>query len=159
MGKRKNTGDPVDIGTPEFGRRRKVVPVKMRSSVLVKVVDSTAIDRCLMRNHVDAEQHSVLVAFSNDCYTACMLGPRASDYGRPIGTGAKHEVSDREAAALQRVGKAIDLIDARAGRDVREALLRLVMQDTDQSAHLINAASDMLVMFYQNLRHAQTREN
>lgn len=159
MVKKKHTGEPIDIGTPEFQRRRRVVPVKMRSSVLVRVVDSTAIDRCLMNNYVDAEQHSVLVAFSNDCFTACLLGPRASDYGRPIGTGSKHDVSDREAAALQRVGKAIDLIDARAGRNVREALLRLVMHDSDQPQDLVSAASEMLVVFYQNLKHSPPREH
>lgn len=140
--------EPIDIGTPEFNRRRRVTPIKMRASVLVRVVDSTAIDRALMSECVSPEQHSVLVAFSNDCFMASLIGPRAQDYGRPMGTGTRHDMSDREAAALQRVGKAIDYLDRVAGRDVREGLLRMILEDLDQQSSLINAAAEALVGFY-----------
>lgn len=140
--------EPIDIGTPEFNKRRKVSPVKMRASVLVRVIDSTALDRALMNNSVSPEQHSVLVAFSNDCFMASLIGPRAQDYGRPMGSGTRHDTSDREAAALQRVGRAIDHVDRQAGRDVREGLLRMVLQDQDQLAGMVNAAAEALVDFY-----------
>jgi len=140
--------DAIDTGTPEFNKRKRVTPIKMRSSVLVRVIDSTAIDRALMTECVTPEQHSVLVAFSNDCFMASLIGPRAQDYGRPMGTGTRHDTSDREAAALQRVGKAIDHIDRGAGRGVREGLLRMILEDLDQPASLVNAAAEVLVDFY-----------
>ena len=115
---------------------------------MVRVVDSTAIDRALMTDLVTPDQHSVLVAFSNDCFIACLTGPRAQDYGKPMGTGSRHDMSDREVAALQRVGKAIEHIDRGAGRDVREGLLRMILEDIDQTADLVNAAAEMLVNFY-----------
>lgn len=140
--------EPIDIGTPEFNKRRKVSPIKMRASVLVRVIDSTAIDRALMTDAVSPEQHSVLVAFSNDCFMASLIGPRAQDYGKPMGTGTRQDMSDREVAALQRVGKAIEHIDRGAGRGVREGLLRMILEDIDQPASLVNAAAEMLVNFY-----------
>jgi len=145
---RKPTGEPIDTGTAEFNRRRKVVPIKMRTSVLVRVVDSTAIDRALMNSHVDPEQHSALVAFSNDCFIASLIGPRAQDYGKPMGTGARHDIGEREAAAMQRVGRAIDHVDALCGRPVRESLMRMVLEDRDMLAADVLGAALALLEFY-----------
>jgi hypothetical protein len=149
---------PIDTGTKEFGRRHRVVPVKMKTSVLVKVMDSTAIDRALMKDIVDPEQHSVLVAFQKDCYAAALIGPRrVSDYGRPMGTGAAHDISTREAEALQLVGRAIDYVDQSASRRVREALLRMVLSETDEPAADIRSAADSLVKFYCDFRRVPRR--
>lgn len=124
----------------------------MRASVLVRVLDSTAVDRTLMSGVVDPEEHSVLVAFGKDCYLACLTGPRASDYGRPMGSGVRHETSQKEAEALQRVGKAIDYLDRWAGRNVREGLLRMILQEQDQPAATVKAAAEALVNFYLNFK-------
>lgn len=140
--------DVIDTGTKEFQSKRRVVPIKMRASVLVKVIDSTAIDRALMNGHVEPDEHSALVAFANDCHRASMTGPRASDYGRPIGTGAAAEVSQREADARQRVGRAIDFLDRNAGREAREALLRAILSDEDTPAPLVKSAAKVLMKFY-----------
>lgn len=149
---------PIDTGTKEFSIRHRVVPVKMKASVLVKVMDSTAVDRALMKDIVDPEQHSVLVAFQKDCYAAALIGPRrVSDYGRPMGTGASHDISTREAEALQLVGKAIDYVDQSATRRVREALLRLVLSETDEPAADIRSAADSLVKFYLEFRRVPRR--
>lgn len=147
----------IDIGTPELSRRKKIVPIKMRTSVLVRVVDATAVDRALMRDLIDPTQHSVIVAFGNDCYRANLIGPRASDYGRPIGTGSRHETSQSEADALLRVGDAIKWLVRRVGDRSMRIVHRMVLDDRDtRSAAALRAAADSLIEFYgvsRSLRH------
>lgn len=138
----------IDTGTKEFNRRHRIVPIKMRNSVMIRALDTTAVDRALLNNVIDPEQHSIVVAFGKDCYLANMLGPRASDYGRPMGNGSKHEVSTREAEAMQLVGRALDYLTQKGGHACRLAIYDMVMSDRDADTATLKAAVSILSDFY-----------
>ena len=98
------------------------------------------------------EQHSVVVAFHADMHRASLLGIKAQDYGKPMGSGSNPEMSLREAMILQRVGRALECLDARVGTEARMILLRVVMEDLPVRTKLreaqMKACADALIDFY-----------
>ena len=148
-------GELIDTGTREFNKRHKIVPIKLRNSVLIRALDTTAVDRALLGDLITPEEHSVIVAFGKDCYVANMLGPHASDYGRPIGNGSRHEVSTREAEALQAVGRVLSDLTRRGGHSARRAVYDMVMLDVDAPKAILKIAVGILGDFY--LRQSRGR--
>lgn len=138
----------LDTGTKEFNRRHRIVPIKLRNSVMIRALDTTAVDRALLQGQIDPDEHSMISAFGKDCYIANLLGPRASDYGRPMGSGAKHDVSTREAEALQLVGRVLSYLTTKGGHAVRRAVYDMVMSDRDAPTATLKVAVGLLVEFY-----------
>jgi hypothetical protein len=154
--KKPTTTETIDTGTKEFNKRHRVVPFKMRNSILVKALDTTAADRAMMNGVIDPSEHSAVLAFEKDCYVANLIGPHASDYGKPIGTGARHEISTREAEALQTVGRALSFLTQRVGAQARSAVYAMVMEDRDcENPTLVKNAASSLMEFYSKFSNSR----
>lgn len=118
-----------DLGTTEFRRRRRVMPMNISGVVRVRVLDSSEIDRLLCDDLITPSEHGALNDFQNDLHLASMTGPRAQNYGRPISSGHVSEMSEREALRVMRASSAIAAIIKHAGRAAYDAAVNLCIAD------------------------------
>lgn len=161
MAKKRPTRETIDTGTRELSKRRRLKPQRIGTTTHVRVLDGNEIDRLLCDDLLTPEQHSVIVAFQGDMHRSSLLGLKAQDYGRPMGGGSNPEMSLKEAAILQRVGRAIECLDVRVGTEARMILLRVVMEDLPVRTRIreaqMKACADALIEFYSRDQEKATR--
>lgn len=120
---------PKDYGPPELARRFTVVPrLSLTNGFTGKVVDDNEVDRLLMRDEINALEHSLLVAMFRALRHASFVGLKSPDFNA-VAAPDPVRMADRKALAVRRVAGLMIALDRQVGSRLRCALVDLVLLD------------------------------
>lgn len=120
----------TDFGTTELSKRFKIVPKLTRGSYGLngKVMDETEIDRLLLEDRIDPNEHSTLEMFLARLHKIGYIGLKSPSYDSPIHADPSG-VGDKKANAVRGIIKLMAGLDRSVGNEKRRALINLVTQD------------------------------
>lgn len=147
--------EPVDQGTPEISRQHKVIPQRAgpqaSAPLHLRVVDESEIDRLLLKDWINVEQHQTAETLLDDLHNAGLIGMRISNYERRMGGGDTQNITRREALRRVKVRKALEYMEAKGGVKAGRLVLGVVMDDTrvvEKDLPSLREGLDFLARFY-----------
>lgn len=130
-GKRKASTSvrATDFGSPELAKRFTIVPkLSATSGYHGKVLDDNEIDTLLLKDQINATEHSMLVALLQKLHKATFVGLKSPDFNG-VAHSDPSRLADRKAHAVMSVCNLIKMMDKMIGRGHRAALINLVLLD------------------------------
>lgn len=126
----KQKKEAIDIGTSELSHHFTIVPKLTRGSYGLngRVMDETEIDRLLLEERINPNEHSTLEAFLNKLHRVGFVGLKSPSYDSPIHADPS-VIGDKRANSVLGITKLIKKLDASIGRTRRMALVNLVVMD------------------------------
>ena len=128
--KKKVTGDPIDTGSDMIHKRYTVVPRLTRGlhGYNMRVMDETEIDKMLLHETIDVDQHSLLEQFLKRLMKAQFSPLRSPDFSSsPKGDATR--IADQRALAIRSVTGVFSALDKSITAPHRIALVSLVLED------------------------------
>lgn len=151
----KKKNEPVDTGPPELARHYTLKPVlqsqRTGNQTHIRIQDQTEIDRLLLNDWITPDQYSAAEAMARDIHIAGLVGLRAMDYGRVIGSATPPEITGREAWKRVKISKAIEYLDRTAGYDRRFLVMGVCNDELrldKRAAGTCGEGLDRLIVFY-----------
>ncbi len=129
--KRKITAMPMDTGTPAMHRKFSIVPkLSDATTMAMRVLDGSEIDRLLMVDAIDTVQHATLAMLAKRLQGYGYSSLRSPDYASRIHADAT-AVAEKKAESLRGAVHLIGKMDAHIdiGAHRRKKLINLVLQD------------------------------
>lgn len=156
MPRRKPKAKGMDAGTPELARHFKIVPkLSDPTTLTMKVMDGSEIDRLLMHDVIDPAQHSTLAMLAKRLHGYGFVGLKSPDYSSRIFADAT-AVAEKKAESLRGAVHLIDKMDKHPhiGSFRRKKLVNLVLQEApwgklrhqiEELHHCIRALDDIFI--------------
>lgn len=128
--RKKIIAEPIDTGAERLHHHHLVVPKLTRGihGFNAKVLDETEIDRLLLADIINVNEHSTLERLLKRLHRVGMVGIKSPDYSAPISADAS-AVADRRAAALMGVTGLLRDMDDELGSTTRRRIVALVVEE------------------------------
>ena len=123
---------PIDIGTVEGAKHKKMVPVPKPGAngvAHVKTVDSIEIDRLLDNGTISLEQWGTCNQVYALLYKAGMLGSLKSSLAISGYSGDPQAISNKKAESILMVSGLIAHLDRELGPDIRRHFINVLVLD------------------------------